>query len=150
MASSVSSSKPLYWRLQAKRKQSEKRLGKGEANVSVRIPKERIKQGRLLQECKVWFVCGGRVFLLDALERRVHFERLSDCLPTFGSKFGVSETARKEKVEEQEVGMGRSKSQRAHSKKRIKQGRPLQECKVWFVFVEECVLTRCFGESCSL
>ena len=54
---------PLYLSLQAKKKQREKRFGRDEAKVSVRIPKSGSKQGRPLQECEVWFVCGGRVFL---------------------------------------------------------------------------------------
>ena len=56
-------------------------------------------------------------FLLDALESRVHFERLCDCLSAFGSEFVAEETASKEEAERKEVGKGRSNSQRAHSKR---------------------------------
>ena len=196
MAALVSSSRPVYMRLEAKRTQRGKRLGREEANVSVRIPKSGSKQGRLLQECKAWFVCGGRgvsysmlwrvvftlsafaiafppsapsllklrlqakrkqrekevgkeeanvsvripkerikgrssasgmqgvgclwrkrCFLLDVLERRVHFEHLSDCLSGFGIEVVVWETTSKEEAEVKEVGKERSNSQRAHSKR---------------------------------
>ena len=79
-------------------------------------------------------------FLLDALESRVHFEHLSECLSTFGSDFVSVETASKEEAEGKEVGKGEANVSGHILKERIKQGRPRQECKVWFVFVEE----RCF------
>ena len=89
----------LFSRLHAKGSRGKKRLGKEEAKVSVCIPKERITQGRPLQECKVWFVfVEEECFLLDALESRVHFERLSECHSAFDSKLIGVETASKEEA----------------------------------------------------
>ena len=55
------------------------------------------------------------MFLPDALESRVHFERLCKCLSGFGIELVAVETAGKEEAEGKEVGKGRSKSQRLHS-----------------------------------
>ena len=53
---------------------------------------ELIKRGSL-QECNGILFCGEMVcFLLDALESRVHFEHLGDCLAGFGSDVVVPET----------------------------------------------------------
>ena len=57
------------------------------------------------------------MFLLDALESRVHFECLCECLSGFGIDVVFSETASKKEAEETEVGKGRSKRQRVHSKR---------------------------------
>ena len=73
------------------------------------------------------------MFLLDSLESRVHFERLCDCLSGFGIEVVVTETASKGEGERKEVGKEEAKVSVRIPKERVKQGRPLQECKVWFV-----------------
>ena len=103
--------------------QGEKRLGKEDAKVSVRIPKERIKQGRPLQECNVWFLCRKVSYLI---RWSVVFT-----LSASATAFPAS-ASRQFSLRLQSKGKGggrgcevRSKSQRAHSKERVKQGRPL-------------------------
>ena len=85
------------------------------------------------------------MFLLDALESRVHFERLSDCLPGFGTEFVKIKTARKEEAERKEVGNERSKSQRiAHSKEQTKAMSSTSGMQGVGCLWRKGVLTRCF------
>ena len=79
----------------------------------MRIPKERVN----CSNARCGLIVEEGCFLRDALESRVHFERLCDCLSAFGIEVVLVETASKEEAEGKKVGKGRSKSQRAHSKR---------------------------------
>ena len=84
-----------------------KEVGKGRSKSQRAHSKEWHQANCPLQECKVWFDCGGKwCFLLDALESRVHFEHLSECLSAFGTEFVAvaSDSASKEEAEGKEVG----------------------------------------------
>ena len=100
-----------------KGKQDGKEVGKEEATVSVRIPKSGSSKVVRFRNARCGLFVEEGCFLLDALESRVHFERLGDCLAAFGIDVVAPETASKEEAEEKEIGKGRSKSQRAHSKR---------------------------------
>ena len=78
-------------------------------------------------------------FLPDALESRVHFERLGDCLAGFGIDDVVPETASKAEAEEKWGGKEEAKVSVRISKERIKQGRPLVDRHQ--VQIGSCILT---------
>ena len=113
---------------------------------------QRADQGKVVRyrNARCGLFCKGRCFLPDALESRVHFERLGDCLSAFVAKVVPFETARKGKQREKRLGREEAKVSVRIPKERIKQGRPLQECKVWFVCGGKVFLTGWFGGSCSL
>ena len=132
-------------RLQAKRKQRGKRLGREEAKVSVRIPRSGSRMVVRFRNARCGF-CGGRcsylmlwrvVFTLS-ISAIASIALLASVRPSMAP---ISLLARLQaKRTQRKIGWeGKSKSQRAHSKERIKQGgRPLQECTVRFVCGGRC------------
>ena len=124
---------------------------KKEAKVSVRIPKRGSSKVVRFRNARCCLFCGEGCSYLMLWRVVFTLSASAIAFPPSGPSLVSMRLQAKRKQRGEEVGKGRSKSQRAHSEERIKQGRPLQKCKgVVCLCRKKVLLTRCFGASCSL